>query len=96
MVEKMLEKKEKSGNMKKMCLSGPYRVTRPVDRKQNYFLRVALCMLLANPPRVYQCNMANASPFITTILFVLLHKKYHLLEQSHICTAVPDYHSKYL
>ena len=30
-------KKEKSGNMEKMCLPGPYRVTRPVDRKQNYF-----------------------------------------------------------
>ena len=36
MVEKMLGKK-KSGNMKKMWLPGPYRVTRPVDRKQNYF-----------------------------------------------------------
>ena len=31
------KKREKSGNMKKMCLPGPYRVTRPVDRKLNYF-----------------------------------------------------------
>ena len=38
----MLGEKKKSGNKKKkqkktMCLPGPYRVTRLVDRKQNYF-----------------------------------------------------------
>ena len=31
------KKEENSGNMKNICLPGPYRVTRPVDRKQNYF-----------------------------------------------------------
>ena len=38
MMWKMLEKKDNLGNVKKMYpLGGTYKLTRPVDRKQNYF-----------------------------------------------------------